>query len=232
MTTYYTYKNQVQLGPNQILGYTPGKGYYAKSETPPSSSSSGIAVEFERLEATARAPVAVTPELAALEAPGADVGIPTTPAGAKHPTTNAVSKKADAPTSDGGYYNDPFDLVLKPGQTIAYKSGKGYYVVGSATGTTSASSTPSSTVTPNKSSAARIPARADLASPPSNFTRVLLSPKKASAIETVTRGTAVAAPRRASTTPILITEAVRGTRAYTTVREGRPGFRAPVSSQS
>ncbi len=42
MPEYYTYKSDVHLGPNQELGYTPGKGYYAKdkpaSSPPPQKS--------------------------------------------------------------------------------------------------------------------------------------------------------------------------------------------------
>ena len=35
MTTYYTYKDQVPLGQGQSLGFTSGKGYYARTNAPP-----------------------------------------------------------------------------------------------------------------------------------------------------------------------------------------------------
>jgi hypothetical protein len=143
VTTFYTKKDEVKLKPGQTLGYTSGKGYYAAGtptppKPPPSSTPPNATSNESRASPTATRPVAAK--------------TPTTPPGladgrsAPPRTPEPVSSMDEATRRSGPptpskpvpppigqsvpFYTRPREVPLKPGQTIAFAAGGGYYAAG------------------------------------------------------------------------------------------------------
>jgi hypothetical protein len=154
--TYYTYKYEVALKPGQTLGYTPGRGYYAKGTPTPApappapkaappgpigdaASGSGYGTPTSTQPQPGSKAGAGGNSTPTSKQPEAASNVPSGPAAtrtglqpvsAKPP--GAPAQISDAASGEGygtRYYTYKKDVPLKPGQTIRFSRGKGYYAV-------------------------------------------------------------------------------------------------------
>ncbi len=131
-TNYYTYKSQVSLKPGQTLGYTPGKGYYAKgTPTPASKGGAGQSASASSSGGSTQQPASSD------DSPGKATGdtsesvASATQIVAKH-AIQPVAAAADfrPKTSVTDYYTWAYEVPLLPGQALGFTPGKGYYAKG------------------------------------------------------------------------------------------------------
>jgi hypothetical protein len=129
---YYTYRDDVPLRPGQVLDFTAGKGYYART----------VPINGVTPTTTQSTPTAPSPNAAKPVRPGpadADVryhthrdDVPVGPGqtlgfttGRGYYARNGNTKPPAAPTQR--YYTFKDDVPLEPGQVLGFTRGKGYY---------------------------------------------------------------------------------------------------------
>lgn len=111
---YYTYRRDVPLKTGEVLGFTPGKGYYAKAASPAQSTPS-----------SSPPPTTVTSkESSSVVIAGAKIPQATSRSTASTPSSTA---KAGGGGNRVRYYTYRREVPLKAGQTVGFRSGKGYY---------------------------------------------------------------------------------------------------------
>lgn len=135
-TGYYTYKDDVPLKPGQTLVFTKGRGYYAvgtptptKASTTPAEHGSNVALNSGITHYTYKDDVPLKVGQTLGFTPGKGYYAVGTPTAAKAAIPLASHS---APGVGGGitYVTRRDDVLLKPGQTVGFTPGKGYYARG------------------------------------------------------------------------------------------------------